>query len=56
MALKNRKWAELSRSEKLASVLYPRQASKEIQAEMAEIAKHEGKRPPSSDAKKENRR
>jgi len=55
MKLKNRKWAELSRSEKLAAVLYPRQASKEIQAEMQEIAKREGKKPPTSN-KKENRR
>ena len=44
--VKERKWAELSRNEKLASVLYPGHVSQSRRREMEEIAKGEGKRPP----------
>jgi hypothetical protein len=44
--MKERKWSELSRSEKHASILYPGLTSKERQAEMNSIAKGEGKRGP----------
>jgi hypothetical protein len=39
-------WSKLSRVEKPASVLYPRQVSKERQAEMERLARNEGKKSP----------
>jgi hypothetical protein len=46
MALKERKWAELSREEKLASVLYPANVPEGRLKEMQSIAQGERKRPP----------
>jgi hypothetical protein len=43
---KERKWKDLSRDEKLANVMFPHLASKEIQKEMAERAANEGKKSP----------
>ena len=41
-------WHEKSRSEKLASVLYPSQASESTRKQMAELSANELKRPPSA--------
>jgi hypothetical protein len=41
-----RKWDQLSREEKLASVAWPHLCSKEIQLEMAALAKNEHKKSP----------
>jgi hypothetical protein len=43
---KERSWSELTRSEQLASRLYPRLTPKDRQAQMAEQARKDGKRPP----------
>jgi hypothetical protein len=50
--IKERKWSELSRSEKHASILYPGLVSESRRKEMEEIARGEGKRPPFSNARK----
>jgi hypothetical protein len=44
--LKDRKWHERSRDERLASILWPMQTSSETQREMAELAAREGRRSP----------
>jgi hypothetical protein len=46
MKMRERKWKDLTRDEKLANVMWPNLASAEIQKEMAEIAKGEGKKSP----------
>jgi hypothetical protein len=44
--LKNVSWATLPRQSKLAAVLYPQLVPPEIQREMVEISRAEGKRSP----------
>jgi hypothetical protein len=41
-----RSWSELSRNERLASILYPRNVSEARRKEMISLAKGEGKRGP----------
>jgi hypothetical protein len=50
--IKDRKWDDLTRFEKQASVLWPMQVSPERRAEMAEIAGGENKRPPGQPERK----
>ena len=46
MSNKEQRWSELSRQEKLASVLFPHLTPQERQAEMSEIARGEKKKGP----------
>jgi hypothetical protein len=43
---KERKWFDLSRTEKLASVMYPHLCSKETQNEMEMLSKNEMRKSP----------
>jgi hypothetical protein len=40
------KWDDLNREQKLANVMFPHLAPKEIQEEMKQLAKNEGKKSP----------
>jgi hypothetical protein len=44
--LKNVTWASLPRQSKLAAILYPAQVPPEIQREMRDISRSEGRQPP----------
>ena len=41
-----RKWQDLNRTEKLANIMFPHLASKQIQEEMRALAANEGKKSP----------
>jgi hypothetical protein len=43
---KEREWKDLSRDEKLANVMFPHLAPKEIQKQMEELAKNEMRKSP----------
>jgi hypothetical protein len=44
--MRARKWENLSREEKLANIMFPHLASKQIQEEMKQLAANEGKKSP----------